>query len=173
MVDLWSVNVDEAIEASAKDNVFSFMISRNPYEKILSAYRDFYETFSNYPSIKSFLKKKKKTNKLTFKLFIEYLVDLPLKSFDIHWMPMYLQCKPCQMKYDVVGRMDSLNEDSQRIFSRLDLNTTLANDRLTHGGNSKDKLMKYYSEIDQELLEKLYNVYEMDFILFDYDKNLL
>ena len=37
--ELWKTGVDEAVEASDRDNVFSFIITRNPYERILSAYR--------------------------------------------------------------------------------------------------------------------------------------
>ena len=172
LVNMWSANpVDEAIEASNKNNVFSFMITRNPYERILSAYRSFYETLSNDKSIKKFLEEKKK-DKLTFKHFIEYLVNLPLQSFDFHWMPMYLMCKPCQLKYDVVGRMDSLREDSKKILSRLSLNLTLGHDHPTVGGSSgsDENLVEYYSEIGPDLMEKLYLIYEMDFILFDYEK---
>ena len=110
---------------------------------------------------------------LAFKYFIEYLVNLPVNSFNIHLKPMYLTCKPCLVNYDVVGRMISLNEDSQHILTSLGLNQTIAHDHPNEGGSSRDKLLKYYSELDQELLEKLYKLYEMDFILFDYDKKLL
>ena len=171
LVNLWSVNVDEAIEASAKNNVFSFMISRNPYERILSAYRDFYEEISDDGYIKEFLKMKK-TDKLTFKYFVEYLVDLPIHLYNFHWVPMYLQCRPCQMNYDILGRMESLAEDSKKILSRLGLNNSLAHDHQTQGGSSRANLLKYYSEINPNLMEKLYKLYEMDFILFDYDRNL-
>merc|ERR1712012_33306 len=119
--------------------------------------------------IKEFLRQKK-TDKLTFKYFIEYLVNLPLKYFDIHWMPMYLLCKPCQMKYDIIGRMCSLEEDSQKILSRLSLNQTLGHDHPTGGGSSDNKLVEYYTEVSPELMDKLYKLYEMDFILFNYER---
>ena len=170
LINLWTASpVDEAVEASSKNNVFSFMISRNPYHRILSAYRSFYETLSDDEYIKEFLRQKK-TDKLTFKYFIEYLVNLPLKYFDIHWMPMYLLCKPCQMKYDIIGRMNSLEEDSQRILSRLSLNQTLVHDHPTGGGSSDNKLVEYYTEVSPELMDKLYKLYEMDFILFNYER---
>ena len=170
LINLWKVwNIEEAIDASSERNVFSFMISRNPYERILSAYRDFYVDFSNDVYIKEFLKLKK-TDKLTFKYFIEFLVDLPIHLFNFHLMPMYLLCKPCQMKYDILGRMDSLHEDSQKILNRLGINQTLAHDHPTEGGCSKGKLEEYYSEISHDVMKKFNKRYDMDFILFDYKR---
>ena len=48
-------------------------------------------------------------NAPTFREFIDYLVDLPLRRLDIHWLPTYLQCMPCHIKYDILGRYDTYN----------------------------------------------------------------
>ena len=106
--------------------------------------------------------------KLTFNMFIEYLVETPLSKYDIHWVPMYLTCKPCLVKYKIIGRTDSIKEDSEAILREIGVNRSLPVAHAQPGGNSKVKIQEFYADFDRELLTKLYKVYEMDFILFGY-----
>lgn len=42
----------------------------------------------------------------TFREFVEYLIDTNLASYgDDHWMPYYLFCTPCSLKYDIVAKV--------------------------------------------------------------------
>ena len=40
----------------------------------------------------------------TFKEFIQFVVDQPLNRQNPHWIPIYLTCMPCHIKYSVIGR---------------------------------------------------------------------
>ena len=43
-------------------------------------------------------------NTPTFKEFIQFVVDQPLNRQNPHWIPIYLTCMPCHIKYSVIGR---------------------------------------------------------------------
>ena len=43
-------------------------------------------------------------NAPTFREFVHYLLDIPLKGFNSHWLPIYQKCKPCHINYSIIGR---------------------------------------------------------------------
>ena len=61
-----------------------------------------------------------------------------------------------------------MEEDSQIILKNLELNTDLTKTHTTKGEKSENKAKEYYSVIDLETMKKLYEIYEVDFILFGY-----
>ena len=155
----------KSIKLSQNKEVFSFLITRHPFERILSAFR--FKDWTSTPSIKRYMKEKQ-TKILTFKLFIEYLVQTPVRSLNIHWMPIYLTCKPCLVDYKFIGNTDTMKEDSEIILKKIGVKGSLPLSHVQPSGNSKIKIQEFYSDFDKDLLDKLYKVYEMDFLLFGY-----
>merc|ERR1711894_433051 len=108
---------------------------RHPFERILSAYRDKFFINTNYDDayerrkVKKFfnlfgrkiIQKYRKVqpidqkyeNAPTFREFVHYLLDIPLKGFNSHWLPIYQKCKPCHINYSIIGRIDTMPEDSE------------------------------------------------------------
>lgn len=42
----------------------------------------------------------------TFREFVDYLIETDLGSYgDDHWMPYYLFCTPCLVKYDIIAKV--------------------------------------------------------------------
>ena len=120
----------------------------------------------------------------TFREFVEYLVELPISKFNAHWIPMYLQCMPCHIKYTIISRLDTLSRDSDLIFKTLELSAKLPMSHVTQG-NTKDNIVsrqyclqtilsqdntvsRNYATISKELLDELFNIYKFDFSLFNY-----
>ena len=61
-----------------------------------------------------------------------------------------------------------MDEDSEPILKHLQINKKLAVQHVTHGGSSDNYVEEFYSQITKEQLDKLYKLFEMDFVLFDY-----
>jgi len=42
----------------------------------------------------------------TFREFVDYMIETDLGSYgDDHWMPYYLFCTPCLVKYDIIAKV--------------------------------------------------------------------
>ena len=107
----------------------------------------------------------------TFKEFVEYLIELPISKFNSHWIPIYLQCMPCHIKYNIISRLDTLSRDSEQIFKTLELSAQLPKSHVTQGNTTDNTVASYYSTISKDLLHKLFNIYKFDFLLFNYTIN--
>jgi len=188
----WTIQTKtEEMLYGTNDRLFSFMVARHPFERILSAYRDkfflnldyshdvfernkvqrFYKLYG-----REILKKYRKTqptepkykNAPTFREFIDYLVDLPLRRLDSHWLPTYFQCMPCHIKYDILGRIDTMPEDSREILKRIGVKKQLPFAHVTQGKTSDQTVENFCAELDTATLDRLYKLYEMDFLLFNF-----
>ena len=68
---------------------------------------------------------------------------------------------------NIICRTESLDVESLEILKRLKLKTNLTKFHVTKGGTDK-KVHQYFSKLDKDLLNKLYNVYKLDFEFFGY-----
>ena len=59
-------------------------------------------------------------------------------------------------------------DDSSEILKRIGVEKKLPFSHITRGKSSDEKAKKFYAELDSHTLDKLYKLYEMDFILFDF-----
>jgi len=98
-------------------------------------------------------------------------VELPLEKFDPHWKPMYLQCMPCHIQYRVIARLDSFSVDSAYILKAIGVPGRLGVSHTTQGNKTENTVASFFSTLDSALLDKLYQIYKPDFLLFDYTVN--
>ena len=61
-----------------------------------------------------------------------------------------------------------MQEDSKEILKRIGVERELPFAHVTRGKTSDQTVEKYYAELDTRTLERLYKLYEMDFLLFDF-----
>ena len=108
----------------------------------------------------------------TFREFVEYLVEIPLhKWHDMHWILMYLLCLPCHIEYNIIGRTNNLRMDSENIFKMLKINMSLPHTHESQLNTSTDtRVERYYGTLNKTLMEKLIDIYKLDFYLFGYNK---
>ena len=122
-----------------------FVFTRDPFVRLLSGYVD--KLFSPNPSfwravgthaIKMNRENASALSKscghdLTFAEFVKYFIhseETKVKR-DGHFTPMYDHCRPCQVKYDIIGKMESFEQDTLYILEKLgfnDLYNRLSND---------------------------------------------
>ncbi|KAK3103258.1 hypothetical protein FSP39_017885 [Pinctada imbricata] len=112
-----------------------FVFTRDPYLRLLSGYVDklfspnptFWKSIGTYairthrkdPSVLS----KKCGHDLTFAEFVKYFIHSEENNSkrDGHFIPMYDHCRPCQVKYDIIGKMESFEADTLFILDKLGL----------------------------------------------------
>lgn len=111
----------------------------------------------------------------TFVEFLQYLVET--KTFDEHWRPYTAECAPCELNYQFILKMESLEEEQLYLATKFNLLDTLltinSTDQLLHNTNPNGRTehkyaQHYYGQVPKQLLQEVYVLYEEDFRLFDY-----
>jgi len=168
---------------------------RKVYQKIVDDSMFFYE---NEASLK--LKSISRTDGITinymvsFQAFLKWIISGTAfkKSFtgwekSEHWVPMNQFCNVCNVKYDIISKLETIELDIELVLDRLGAVGNFSLPRLNRknldeyedGAVEKQpgkldfdsSLIADFQRagIDEFLLDSLYRVYEMDFTFFGYD----
>ncbi|XP_046406086.1 carbohydrate sulfotransferase 11-like [Ischnura elegans] len=158
-----------------------FVFVRHPFERLLSAYRNkleqhylssqyFQMRFGRHivkhyrpnPSKDSLIK----GDDVTFKEFVAYLTS-PENAFNEHWKPIFDLCHLCLIDYDIIGKYETLYEDADFILKQIGQSHIIF-PHAKKPSRTKSKAKDYYSTLSQKAISDLYNIYKMDFELFEY-----
>lgn len=165
---------EELRDAVNNPGLTSLLIVREPFVRLLSAYRDKLENITP-PYYRKLARaivaehRSKATKTLgtiksfgpTFYEFVAYLVEKHKEendsTFDEHWAPYYQFCSPCAVNFSVIAKVETLKQDSAYVIHQLGLGhvlgRTIVGDRRTRlrtvmnkskDGRNTTALMKYY-----------------------------
>jgi chondroitin 4-sulfotransferase 11 len=165
---------EELKDAINTPGVISLMVVREPFVRLLSAYRDKLENLTPpyYRKLARAIiaEHREKATKIfgtiksygpTFYEFVAYLIakyksEGSKITFDEHWAPFYQFCTPCAVNFTVIARVESLGRDSGYVIQQLGLGHVLgrkvSNRRIrlrtvmnkSRDGKNTTALMKYY-----------------------------
>ncbi|XP_018314956.1 carbohydrate sulfotransferase 11 [Mycetomoellerius zeteki] len=108
----------------------------------------------------------------TFREFVEYMIKTDLGSYgDDHWMPYYLFCTPCLVKYDIIAKVESLWRDQVYAINKLGLQDKIE-PRWRHSNRYANASKIYFSQLNREMVRRLYEKLRLDFELFDYSPDV-
>ena len=65
-------------------------------------------------------------------------------------------------------RLDSIGQDSKVILKKIGVKDHFPITHVNNNKRSEKGIEKYFSQLDRHTLDKLYKVFEMDFVLFNY-----
>lgn len=108
----------------ALENSISFLIVREPFERLLSAYRNKFEDGKNafYKALsESIIKQfrehgKNDTNSWpSFKEFLQHIVHRyqTKKPLDEHWSPYWKFCTPCSINFTLIMKLETFQRDTK------------------------------------------------------------
>ncbi|XP_037958197.1 carbohydrate sulfotransferase 11 [Teleopsis dalmanni] len=170
----------------------SFLFVRNPFERIVSAYRNkleggrnpYYKTLGQkviHQYRKSAIPGLRPKSGPTFEEFLKFLINehKQKKRFDEHWAPIYSFCTPCSINFTIIGKVETFKRDSEYIIRQAGLESLLLGKLPKHklrkignqaSGIKTDALLeRYFSEINRKTLDQLLDIYRLDFELFNYN----
>ena len=177
-------------EMEWRNNIYySFVFVRHPFERLLSAYRnklqkpytDYFQRKYGSSILKLFRvnltqQQYREGKNVTFKEFVDFVIHVydkrGARDFDEHWQVMHTLCTPCTMKYNYVGKMETLLQDADEILREIGVY-----DKVKFPANATDKykvklkslMERYYSTLTKTSVDKLYNIYKDDFLSFGYE----
>lgn len=151
-------SVNELIETLALPNTIGFLIARNPYERLVSGYRDkilgeairyksgTYAQISRtilwkYRRIDLKLDNLGKIDPPSFTEFVKYIVDEVKEGneLDMHWTPAYSFCNPCQVNLTHIIKLETFNRDTHWIVEKANLSNFLPNVKKLENNHSLKK----------------------------------
>ena len=162
-----------------------FMFVREPFERLLSAYRDCF--WGEFKRRTDYWKRYRKVirfvlatltsfdidvnaDNTTFEQFATYLVLRWREGglFQDHWREQYRLCHPCQVQFDYVGHYETLEDDAQFILRKTQLDDKVFFPEW-QPTNTSALMKNYYSTLSLLRIRQLWNIYRKDFELFGYN----
>ncbi|OWF34694.1 Carbohydrate sulfotransferase 14 [Mizuhopecten yessoensis] len=108
---------------------------------------------------------------VTFFEFVQYLTDDKTERFDHHWEKYTTLCHPCIVKYDFIGKYETISRDADFILKDIEAPPEIRFPKRSERYSNVETIKTfntYYSRIPAECIAKLWNIYRMDFELFGY-----
>ncbi|KAI5097981.1 carbohydrate sulfotransferase 8, partial [Silurus meridionalis] len=161
---------------------------REPMERLVSAYRDKFESPNSYyhpvfgkPIISKYRVNASKSalrtgSGVTFQEFIRYLLDVhrPI-GMDIHWEPVSQLCSPCLLDYDFIGKFETIEEEANFLLHRVGAPKNLTfptfKDRNPEAARTSTRITQhYFTQLSASDRQRVYDFYYMDYLMFNYSK---
>ena len=165
--------------------------SRNPYERLVSAYKDKvlgeggrYIQKGN-PCPRQMLNMPP-APALTFKQFVTCIIRRSKEktdnlshfesgsNLDMHWKPQTLLCNFCTTDFNIIGHAEHMTQDTHMTLQLLAMKnmTLLQCNKSTAGRLNYTSTGDWYRTLGRELLEEFHQLYYHDFTLLGYNMTL-
>ncbi|XP_022820826.1 carbohydrate sulfotransferase 11 [Spodoptera litura] len=180
-------NVSKAERDYMLENYNKMIIVRNPFERLLSAFRNklegdtlsarYFQDRIGRRIIKAYRENPSNESleygrDVTFKEFALFLTNRSEEMADVvnneHWQPITNLCHPCLIKYTLVGKYETLLDDSTLALHTINA-SHIQFPRLDHTSGTAEKLHRYFSQLDLPLIRRLYKLYKHDYRIFNYN----
>ena len=172
------------------EKYFKFTFVREPFERILSAYKDKF-VYPRFPRSKlqlqgtAILKSVRpnasksaldKLDDISFSEFIEYLVtkgsNKSTPVMDWHWDNYVNICGMCAISYDFIGHYETFDQDMADFKEAAGLTPEDAkrfNARSNNKSSTTSSLLNYYSQTPIEWIDILGRLFRANFEMFGYN----
>jgi hypothetical protein len=142
---------------------FKFTFVRNPYSRLLSAYR--FLKRGGFCDVDKEWAEENLGQFHSFPEFVhEWLTPESIMTYN-HFRPqfMYLCDRSFEPEVDFIGRFESIDEDFEKVCQHLNISRKLK--KYNRDSEKEEHWTEFYT--DREL-EKVYQIYKKDFELFNY-----
>uniref|UniRef100_H3A3F7 Carbohydrate sulfotransferase n=1 Tax=Latimeria chalumnae TaxID=7897 RepID=H3A3F7_LATCH len=158
-------------------NYTKVMFSRNPLERLVSAYRD--KLLHSHPYYSKTLAERikklyrnntKMAERVSFGEFVQFLLDT--HNEDVHWRQMIKLCDPCNIEYDFLGHYDTMERDADNILRFIgapeDLHYPSFKEQGTESRTNLGLTEQFLMNLTRVQIDGLKELYKNDSLLFGY-----
>jgi hypothetical protein len=171
------LQVDKNIESVLKDpTYFKFTFVRNPYDRLLSAWKNKIDNPDKEPDGREGNRQRRKISKngerVSFEEFVNLLYEQRDSSslFDKHWAPQHCLLLLPFIDYDFIGKIENFNDDFEYVLKKIDAKPEIIQQiSMRINQTPRTRRNDFYTD---DLRDKVYEIYEKDFELFGYQKEL-
>lgn len=81
---------------------------------------------------------------------------------DMHWVPITQFCTPCQIKFDIIAKFETLTEDQRYLIERAELKNYISPQwkNSGKGRNTQELTRKFFSQLTKAQLDGLCDIYK-------------
>ena len=190
-------NVSYEKKVALLNDALKVTFVRHPFVRLVSTYQDklIEQNFLNwrqlclkFPSSQQILENSTIPNFDQFVSFVLSMHDEP--QLNPHLEFYWRKCDMCNIHFDVIGKVETVHQDMQYIFSKVHDNNfpimylsviviifrqiSLGLDlhmHQSHAGSSESLALQYFAKLNETRVKKLYQMYKLDFLMFGYDPN--
>ncbi|XP_013414722.1 carbohydrate sulfotransferase 11-like [Lingula anatina] len=167
-------------------NYLKVVLVRHPFERLVSAYRNKLEKLSAFSRqigayIKPFMRSPgmksapQEGDGISFAAFVKYInvySQLSTKPFNPHWRTYNELCNPCDVKYDVIVRYETIQHDVSMLLKLLRVAEKFKYpDGDMSSVSSAGVWRSYFANVPSSDLNELKGIYKLDAKLFNYTFN--
>lgn len=149
------------------------MAVRDPMLRLLSTYRDVSIHWKNFLKeyAQKLRKKKKNVNHATWPEFLHFLTHGG-ENDNNHWGRFYEVCHPCAVDYDFILHHENIVEEGNYFLRYINAPQflTFPNSSRFKTYTDEEVLEENMKGIPQSIINKLYEIYSIDYKLFGYNK---
>lgn len=158
----------------------SFSIVRHPFERIVSAYQDKIVDQSDPFFTRIVEHIIDQYGGINFSNFAQMILDVSAKKcrspnkcgLDKHWRPFISRCGYCDVPYKIIAKAENFEADQKFIGHMANVTFEKIESHVSSGGSTKSLAKKYFSELETDVVLKLYKIYQVDFEMFQYSPDL-
>ena len=159
---------------------FRVFFTREPLVRLLSAFIDkFYtvedpvyrvsygrtiiSTYRQNPSQESL----DKGHDVKFSEFVQWVLDSPIVKLNEHWQLATVRCFPCAIEYDFIGKFENFQDEFPDLYKAAGVpSVPFEFSFVSH--NTSAQVNHYYSQLSQEQILQLAELYRPDYEAFGY-----
>ncbi|XP_032892852.1 carbohydrate sulfotransferase 13 [Amblyraja radiata] len=161
-----------------------FLFVREPFERLVSAYRNkftraYNTAFHRRYGTRIIRRHRRRPSAralrhgadVTFAEFVWYLTDPRTRRdgpFNEHWDTIHSLCHPCLIRYDVLGRYETLERDAHYLLSLASPQHPVTFPRSSRSVTTTGVAAAYFRNVSPFYQRKLFQLYRLDFALFNY-----
>ncbi|XP_004629595.1 carbohydrate sulfotransferase 13 isoform X2 [Octodon degus] len=163
----------------------AFLFVREPFERLASAYRNkfarpYSEAFQRRYGTRIVRRLRPGAHAdalahghdVRFAEFLSYLLDPRTRRdepFNEHWERAHALCHPCRLRYDVVGKFETLAEDAAFVLDLVgESKLSFPTPPRPKAAAVRDQAARLFQDISPFYQRRLFDLYKMDFLLFNY-----
>ncbi|XP_071507595.1 uncharacterized protein [Diadema antillarum] len=161
-----------------------FLFVRDPYVRVLSAYKTKFmqpvewfqrkfgqKIIGHYRDVGD--EKATKNSTVTFREFVRAISDKSLNVVEKHWMPVYQTALPCDIEFDFIGKLETGRQDADEILRALKVDQLVHLEERDNASRvTETELRRFYSQLSEEDMQGIQELYKPDFDLFGYNSTL-